>query len=678
MNNIANDFPHGHPFGFRKKLLGAFPYSLFLLMVLVATCIIGFSVLAITYASDLAEASYMRTTEAMLNVRDEQFNAFAEGEVAAIKALGPKSLAALEDYLEGSSKADFWIVYDSEGRGIASNGNLESSLIDSFSAMTADCAFDSDWRTSCELATLDVMTSFSPDLSEQCQLPYYEGEEGAMPVLSKVACAALLDEDSVCWGVVLVGRICNNDPNTFAEFSKIAPEYKVALSSFDGVRLTGNFVNEIQNGQLQSQQVVSAIHNGTREYVDTRIESSKREYSIPIICDPVFSYSGNVVGAFTFGYAEKIQLQTRADVRVFFLLFATLIVLLGFGLAWIIAKKLAMPVFDLSQAAQDIASRGFLSIDDIYRMENRRLNTMISIREHDVLKTSITAMAKTLYARQNELCERIATIDSMNDVLEKKVKERTRELQEATEEARHFSALKTKLLLNIGHDVKTPLNSAIGFSDMLLEGCCGSLNARQHDYVCIVRQSAEDIKELFDKILNQSAIEQGKIEFKMEMISSNNFLKQIISPEIARLEKEGIVFETHIDSRLPPVRGDRCSLRRVFSNLFDNAVKFVNLTKEDYPHIVFAATSKNGWLVIRLRDNGSGIKPSDLPHIFEEYYQAETIYTGEREGLGLGLSTAMSIVGAHGGRIYAESEYGTYTEIRVELPLAAYDEEDAK
>jgi signal transduction histidine kinase/ligand-binding sensor domain-containing protein/DNA-binding response OmpR family regulator len=251
---------------------------------------------------------------------------------------------------------------------------------------------------------------------------------------------------------------------------------------------------------------------------------------------------------------------------------------------------------------------------------------------------------------------RIRSIETRKIMLEKLVKERTKELEwqrGAAEEANRF---KSDFLARVSHEIRTPLNAIIGFNDMLLHT---DLNNEQQDYIQTVKRSGEALLTLINDILDFSKVESGQltlesIDFDPEVMAFD--VCELMRP---RIEGKPIEIFCRIDERVPSnVKGDPGRYRQVLVNLMENAVKFTNrgeihlaidVEDEDQISITLHATVK---------DTGIGIPIEKQENIFETFQQADGSTTREYGGTGLGLCICKEISKLMGGDVWVESEPG--------------------
>ena len=261
--------------------------------------------------------------------------------------------------------------------------------------------------------------------------------------------------------------------------------------------------------------------------------------------------------------------------------------------------------------------------------------------------------------------------------MEGRVLERTTELEQEvkirkqTEEAAETAnQAKSTFLANMSHELRTPLNSILGFSRMLGQG--RDVTADQQEKLGIINRSGEHLLGMIDDILSLAKIESGRAELRPETFEVAQTLQDVGQMMKSRAERKGLRFSLELDPVLPPyVQGDAGKLRQVLINLLDNAVKFtsegmVSLCARTLP---IADDPSTITLQLEIEDNGPGIAPKQVEHIFEPFIQTQQ-FRNSLKGTGLGLAISKSFVEVMNGEISVDSTPGKGSLFRVELPMA--------
>jgi PAS domain S-box-containing protein len=257
------------------------------------------------------------------------------------------------------------------------------------------------------------------------------------------------------------------------------------------------------------------------------------------------------------------------------------------------------------------------------------------------------------------------------DVTERKRNETEVELARQAAEAANRA--KSDFLAKMSHELRTPLNSIIGFSQLIEEESVGPLNDRQRRYVTNVLSSGRQLLDLINDILDLSKVEAGR----MELALTHTALPPLLGEALALVEplavRGGLSLQLELAADLPGVLVDPARFRQIFYNLLGNAIKFTEPGgRVTLRAAVTRQPSRAGAPMVRLtvHDTGVGIRPDDLERIFLEFEQVDTDQARNRQGTGLGLALARRLTELHGGRLWAESEYGLGSSFHVELPVS--------
>jgi signal transduction histidine kinase len=231
-------------------------------------------------------------------------------------------------------------------------------------------------------------------------------------------------------------------------------------------------------------------------------------------------------------------------------------------------------------------------------------------------------------------------------------------------EAQEATRTKTDLLTIISHDLRTPLNSIIGYAELLMMGVPEPLSAGTRERVERMRAGAQHLLHLINQLLALSRLDAGREEVRPEDIDLAELVRDVaVVVEPLALER-ALPFRLDLPEQGVPIRTDSGKLRQVLVNLAANAVKF---TERGEVRIAVAADDAAG-AVIRVMDTGPGIAPEHLDRIFEPFWQVERGSSGRVDGTGLGLSVVRRLVELLGGRITVESAVGQGSTFTVALP----------
>ena len=252
----------------------------------------------------------------------------------------------------------------------------------------------------------------------------------------------------------------------------------------------------------------------------------------------------------------------------------------------------------------------------------------------------------------------------------------TRALQDALMQAQRANNAKTTFLSNMSHDIRTPMNAIIGFTTIAVSHIDNKDQVR--DCLQKVLSSSNHLLSLINDILDMSRIESGKVQIKEQECNISELthnLVNIIQPQVKAKQLE--LFIDTFDVNNEDIIADSLKLSQVFVNLLSNAVKYTPAGGSVSFRVLQKTTFHRGYgdYVFTVKDNGIGMAPDFVEHIFEPFErEASTTKTGI-QGTGLGMAITKNIVEMMGGTITVQSEKGKGSEFRVELSLKLQDVE---
>lgn len=220
----------------------------------------------------------------------------------------------------------------------------------------------------------------------------------------------------------------------------------------------------------------------------------------------------------------------------------------------------------------------------------------------------------------------------------------------AAEKERRLNELKSELMANVSHELKTPLSVVRMFADMLRSDRIPSED-RRHEYLDIICRESERLTSLIDNVLDFSALESGQGTYRLRRGDLGEAVGRALDAFRYRSEQEGV--EIHLDAPddLPPVLIDQEAIALAVINLLDNAVKYGGQTP-----VELKLSRRRSVVDIAVRDHGPGIPPEALRLVFDRFYRGP--HAGPTRGSGIGLSLVKHIAQAHGGRAWAKNAPG--------------------
>lgn len=260
----------------------------------------------------------------------------------------------------------------------------------------------------------------------------------------------------------------------------------------------------------------------------------------------------------------------------------------------------------------------------------------------------------------------------MNQRLEQRVAQRTRELQLATEKLAELDQLKANFVSNVSHELRTPLTKIKGYTGLLRDGTLGPITADQASALASAAQAANELERLIDDLTRFSASARGEMTLRPTPISVAELAETVVRSALARTGRRGLDVRSAVSDRLPKVMADLEKIRWALGQLVDNAIKFTpdggRVVVEAFP---VAVTDGGGRLRIAVRDTGAGISTDRLHELFEPFHQLDGSSTRRHGGTGLGLALVKRIVEAHHSTVAVDSQPGRGSTFSFELPTAS-------
>jgi signal transduction histidine kinase len=229
-------------------------------------------------------------------------------------------------------------------------------------------------------------------------------------------------------------------------------------------------------------------------------------------------------------------------------------------------------------------------------------------------------------------------------------------------ELESLERLRRDLVANVSHELKTPISALRAHLENLLDG----VERPDAQTLQMMLVQTERLTRLVEQLLELSRLEAGDVPMVRERLPLRPLVDRVLSElEVVRARR-AVELHERVPDDLPPVYADAERVHQVLFNLLDNAVRFT----PSGGRVTITASRRNGAVDVAVTDTGPGIAPEHLPRLFERFYRVDSARSRDEGGTGIGLAIARSVVEAHGGRIWAESEPGKGSTFTFQLPVA--------
>lgn len=308
---------------------------------------------------------------------------------------------------------------------------------------------------------------------------------------------------------------------------------------------------------------------------------------------------------------------------------------------WISASY--TPIMDLNNVPFKVVKYATFITDEVHRRERLQ-------KAQQELETYVAELSDAKQRIENESVNQIQLAE---------------DLAAARDDAEAANQAKSEFLAMMSHEFRTPLNAIVGFSELMKMQQFGPIgDEHYHEYANDIHSSAIHLMSLINDLLDLSAIEAGKRDFKLEAFDPGDIVGDCISQLRNAANTKNIILNTDIGDDLPDISADKRSIFQIALNLLSNAIKY---TPQDGCITITLRKDQNDVLLV-VEDNGNGIPEEILNQIMEPFVRAESDSHLSSSGTGLGLTIVRNLVENHHGEFSLESEIGKGTTALVRLP----------
>ncbi len=409
-------------------------------------------------------------------------------------------------------------------------------------------------------------------------------------------------------------RVLNYNRTNLLTFDPEQPENDGGPEEGEGIGLEEREIEHIFKGNMLSKKVYGPVLQrllvaAPVTYEDLGLEIENEDQEQPA-----------VIGAVTLSVPLRGIEETIAHISRLVLYSGAVGVVFAALLSFSLSKTLTRPLQKINRAALDMAAGNFK-----YKIEEER---------------------------DDEIGGLIKTFNYSVEQGEKYL-----------EEQKRLEMLRRNLVANVSHELKAPLASVRGYSELMLDGHIPEHNKEK--YLKTILDNTVHLSRLVDDLLTLSHLESGQLSLERRAISVGDLARWSVESVAPRGEAKGVKLSLELEPSLPVIYADRHRLHEVLVNLLDNAIEYT----DSGGVVVLMVRARNSQLIIEVKDTGRGIPEEELPFIFERFYKVDKSRRRSEKGSGLGLAIAKELVELHSGEIEVESKVGEGSIFRIYLPL---------
>jgi len=261
-----------------------------------------------------------------------------------------------------------------------------------------------------------------------------------------------------------------------------------------------------------------------------------------------------------------------------------------------------------------------------------------------------------------------SALQAANRNLERRVQERTAELQKALQRLSELTQMKANFISNVSHELRTPLTHVKGYLELMVTGSLGPVSEEQLHALEVSQKSTARLEAMIEDLIMFSLSSKGELSIKQETVDIRRLANLVVKSADEKAAERDVTVHAVVDDDVPRVQADSQKIAWVLSQLLDNGIKFTPAGGR----VVLNVKPESGNLImISVVDTGIGIPASQFDEIFEPFHQLDGSSTRRFGGTGLGLSLVRQVVEAHGSMLDVQSTEGHGTTFR--FPLLGVD-----
>ncbi|WP_421077895.1 cache domain-containing protein [Methanothermococcus sp. Ax23] len=570
-----------------------------------------------------------------------QYSANSKDTITALKNNNISKLKEIAILTKKSGDADFATIFNSNGHVVVrSNSDITN---DTELLPLVKKALDGKSISSIEI--LDENTVKKENIENKTKIDIiktgvdYESISGH-PIINKsvetralalVSIKPIRDEDGNIIGAIMVSKILNKD-NSFVDKIKEATK-DTATIFLDGLRISTNV-------QDDNKRAIGTFVS--KEVYDKVIKNGETYYGMAFVVNdwyltaykPIKNSNDEIIGMLYVGMPKKPFIVLQNSIKNLILGVGILGLLIALMVSFVINGKITKPLEELKKGAEMIGNGNY------------------DFRVHVDTNDEFGELAKAF----NKMADEIRKSNE-------KLKKQAEELEKSYNELKELDKLKSDIVAIVSHELRTPLTSIKGYVELVLDGTMGAITETQRKCLEIANENIDRLKRLIDNMLDLSKIERGELEMQMEKINLKELVEDVVDTLKPLADEKNIKIIYKINDMV--LNGDKDRITQVLTNLIENAIKFSPINEK----VEIQVLKEGNSIHMKVIDNGPGIPKRDLDRIFDRFYQVDSPAKRIKGGSGLGLAVCKSIIEAHGGTIWVESNLGNGSIFHIIIPI---------
>lgn len=449
--------------------------------------------------------------------------------------------------------------------------------------------------------------------------------------LALVSIKPIKDKNGTIIGALLMSKVLNKDCSLVDKVKKTTKD--TATIFLDGLRISTNVEENDKRaiGTFVSEEVYNKVIKDGETYYGRAFVVNDWYLTA---YEPIKNSDNDIIGMLYVGIPEKPFIVLQNSIKHIIIGVGILGLLIALIVSFVINGKITKPLDELKKGAEAISKGNY-----DFRV---KINT-------------------------NDEFEELASVfNKMADEIRKsheKLKKQAEELEKSYNELKELDRLKSDIVAIVSHELRTPLTSIKGYVELVLDGTMGAITETQRKCLEIANENIDRLKRLIDNMLDLSKIEHGELEMNTKPTNLKDIVENAVNILKPLADEKNINIIYKINDII--INCDKDRITQVLTNLIENAIKFSPINEK----VVIEAFKEGNSVHIKVIDNGPGIPKKDLDRIFDRFYQVDSPAKRIKGGSGLGLAVCKSIIKAHGGVIWVESELGKGSVFHIILPI---------